>query len=123
MTNYEVLKKLGLNLSPAGIATLMANADIICCGRQPAEGNRCGRHNGMCDECVPVWLEEESSPSMLQLLNEQEEMEWEVAKDEDAWPPARCPKCHTICQEDEYTGKLILSNFCPECGQKLKSKE
>ena len=71
MTNHEVLKKLELNLSPVGIAKLMANADIIC-GNVPVEGNRCGRHNGMCDECVPVWLEEEASQSMLQLLDDKE---------------------------------------------------
>lgn len=71
MTNYDVLKKLGLKLSPPGIAELMANADIIC-GHDPAEGNRCTIHNGMCDECVPAWLEEEASPSMLKLLEMRE---------------------------------------------------
>lgn len=71
MTNYEVLKKLGLNLSPSGITKLMANADIIC-GTQASERNRCAIHNGMCEECVPAWLEEDASPSMLQLLNDKE---------------------------------------------------
>ena len=69
MTNYDVLKQLGLTLSPAGIAKLMANADIIC-GTAAPEGHRCHNHNGMCDECVPAWLEEEASASMLQLLKE-----------------------------------------------------
>lgn len=65
MTNYEVLKKLGLNLKPAGIAKLMANADVVC------HENRCHIHNGMCDECIPAWLEEEASASMLHLLSDE----------------------------------------------------
>ena len=70
MTNYDVLKKLGLHLAPAGITKLMANADIIC-GTETPEGNRCGIHNGMCDECVPAWLKEEASVNMLQLLDKE----------------------------------------------------
>lgn len=71
MTNYDALKQLGLRLSPVGIAKLMANADIIC-SCVPAEGSRCTLHNGACEECIPAWLEEEASQSMLQLLYDKE---------------------------------------------------
>ena len=90
MTNDDVLKQLGLYLTPAGITKLMANADIIC-GTETPEGSRCGIHNGMCEECVPAWLKEEASADMLQLLDSQkrrrkrmEKRDWRDGKLRDA---------------------------------------
>ena len=70
-TNYDVLKQLGLTLQPSELVTLFSGADIICYGPQPEEG-RCHRHDGLCEQCVAAWLNEEASEKMLQFLNKGE---------------------------------------------------
>lgn len=67
MTNYEVLKQIGLKLNRTATAKLFEGADMICY-HEPEEGNRCHLHDGLCEKCVPVWLDEEASPKMLQLI-------------------------------------------------------
>ena len=50
-----------------------------------------------------------------------EKGEW-IIEDHDGYTIARCPACGTEAREDEYIGKPILSNHCPECGKELKAK-
>lgn len=50
-----------------------------------------------------------------------EKSEW-ILEEHEGYTIARCPACGKEAVTDEYTGKPIMSNYCPECGKELKSK-
>ena len=48
-----------------------------------------------------------------------EKGEW-ILEEHEGYTIALCPACGKEAVTDEYTGKPILSNYCPECGKLLK---
>lgn len=54
-------------------------------------------------------------------IEQNEKGEWIIEVHED-YTIARCPACGKEAVTDEYTGKPILSNYCPECGKELRER-
>ncbi len=55
-----------------------------------------------------------------ELCQDKEPLSWEMDKE---GLVCRCPRCGYYAKEDEYTGKRILTKYCPECGQRLATPQ
>lgn len=43
--------------------------------------------------------------------------EWKINKDGTLY----CPRCNFIAKENKDTGRIFISNFCPDCGENLRT--
>lgn len=87
---------------------LIQGAPIECFGN--------GKHKGFiycCDRCEHLQkCFPEKAEECLNILGHEHKHSWLFDEDGTAY----CSNCHYEAKEDDYTGKPMLSKFCPNCG-------